>query len=218
MTATTAALAAMEAARSESARPSLICCKTIIGWGAPNRQGTEKVHGEALGAEEAAAARKNLGWTAPPSEIPDDIRSGWDAHSTGARLERQWQDLFDAYRQDYPELSVEFDRRMAGTLPSDWAAHADIAVAKIAADTTAKATRKSSEDALNAFAPALPELFGGSADLTGSNLTRTKGRGDGRPSSRHRQLHLLGVREFGMAAAMTGWPCTVVTSRSAERS
>jgi transketolase len=195
---------AIEAATAETARPSLICCKTVIGWGAPNKQGTEKVHGEALGPEEAAATRKALGWTAPPFQIPDDIRAGWDARETGARLEKQWRDLFAAYAAEYPEQAAEFNRRMAGQLPRGWPAHAEIAIAKIAADTAAKATRKSSEDALNAFAPALPELFGGSADLTGSNLTRTKAAVTIGPGHVAGNYISWGVREFGMSAAMNG--------------
>jgi transketolase len=195
---------AIEAARNEAGRPSLICCKTVIGWGAPNKQGTEKVHGEALGPDEAAAARKFLGWTAPPFEVPEDVRSGWDARALGARLEQQWRDLFAAYARDYPELAQEFDRRMAGKLPDNWPAHAEIALTRIAADTVAKATRKSSEDALNAFAPALPELFGGSADLTGSNLTRTKAAVTVTPTKVAGNYISWGVREFGMSAAMNG--------------
>ncbi len=195
---------AIESAMADAARPSLICCKTVIGWGAPNKQGTEKVHGEALGTDEAAAARKFLGWTAPPFEVPDDIRAGWDARATGAGLERQWRDLFAAYGRDYPELAAEFNRRMAGELPQGWPAHAEIAIAKVATDTSAKATRKSSEDALNAFAPALPELFGGSADLTGSNLTRTKAAVTIAPDRVAGNYISWGVREFGMSAAMNG--------------
>jgi len=195
---------AIEAATAETSRPSLICCKTIIGWGAPNKQGTEKVHGEALGADEAAAARKFLGWTAPPFQVPDDIRAGWDARATGAGLERQWRELFAAYGLDYPELAAEFTRRMVGALPQGWPAHAEIAIARMASDTAAKATRKSSEDALNAFAPALPELFGGSADLTGSNLTRTKAAVTIGPGHVAGNYISWGVREFGMSAAMNG--------------
>jgi transketolase len=195
---------AIEASRNETARPSLICCKTVIGWGAPHKQGTEKVHGEALGAEEAAAARKFLGWTAPPFEVPAEIRSGWDAHTVGARLEQQWRELFAAYAKDYPALAVEFNRRMAGTLPATWSAHAEVALARIVADTAAKATRKSSEDALNAFAPGLPELFGGSADLTGSNLTRIKAAVTVVPNHVAGNYISWGVREFGMSAAMNG--------------
>ena len=195
---------AIESARNETGRPSLICCKTVIGWGAPNKQGTEKVHGEALGPDEAAAARKFLGWTAPPFEVPDDIRTGWDAHAVGARLEQQWRDLFAAYGRDYPAVAGEFDRRMAGKLPDSWPASAEIALARIATDTAAKATRKSSEDALNAFAPNLPELFGGSADLTGSNLTRIKAAVTVAPNHVAGNYISWGVREFGMSAAMNG--------------
>ena len=195
---------AIESARNETDRPSLICCKTVIGWGAPNKQGTEKVHGEALGPDEAAAARKFLGWTSPPFEVPDDIRTGWDAHAVGARLEQQWRDLFAAYGRDYPAVAGEFDRRMAGKLPDSWPASAEIALARIATDTAAKATRKSSEDALNAFAPNLPELFGGSADLTGSNLTRIKAAVTVAPNHVAGNYISWGVREFGMSAAMNG--------------
>ncbi|MEO8445725.1 MAG: transketolase, partial [Gammaproteobacteria bacterium] len=195
---------AIEAARAETARPSLICCKTIIGWGAPHKQGTEKVHGEALGPEEAAAARKFLGWTAPPFVVPDAIRAGWDAHAQGARLEQQWRELFAGYVRDFPELAAEFNRRVAGDLPATWPAQARSALDKIIADTAAKATRKSSEDALNAFVPVLPELFGGSADLTGSNLTRVKGAVTVGPGHVAGNYISWGVREFGMSAAMNG--------------
>ncbi len=195
---------AIEAATAETSRPSLICCKTIIGWGAPNKQGTEKVHGEALGPDEAAAARKFLGWTAPPFQVPDDIRAGWDARATGASLEQQWRELFAAYGREYPEMAAEFTRRMGGDLPQGWTAHAEIAIAKIASDPAARATRKSSEDALNAFAPALPELFGGSADLTGSNLTRTRAAVTIGPDHVAGNYISWGVREFGMSAAMNG--------------
>jgi transketolase len=196
--------AAIETARADAGRPTLICCKTIIGFGAPNRQGTEKVHGEALGADEVAAARKNLGWDSPPFEIPPAVSAAWDARPAGARLEQEWRDLFAAYGREYPELAAEFTRRMAGELPDSWPAHAEAAIAKIAAETAAKATRKSSEDALNAFAPGLPEFFGGSADLTGSNLTRVKTAVTIKPGQVAGNYISWGVREFGMAAAMNG--------------
>lgn len=195
---------AIEAARNETQRPSLICCQTIIGWGAPNKQGTEKVHGEALGTEEVAATRLNLGWTAPAFEVPDNIRAGWDARQVGARLEQDWQALFAVYARDYPALAAEFTRRMAGHLPTGWPEQAASALARIAEDVAAKATRKSSEDALNAFAPALPELFGGSADLTGSNLTRTTGAVTITAKRVAGNYISWGVREFGMSAAMNG--------------
>jgi transketolase len=196
--------AALEAARTDAGRPTLICCKTIIGFGAPNRQGTEKVHGEALGADEVAAARKNLGWDSPPFEIPPAVSAAWDARPAGARLEQEWRGLFGAYGSEYPELAAEFTRRMAGKLPDSWLAHAEAAIAKIAAETAAKATRKSSEDALNAFAPGLPEFLGGSADLTGSNLTRVKTAVTIKPGQVAGNYISWGVREFGMAAAMNG--------------
>jgi transketolase len=196
--------AALEAARAETGRPSLICCKTIIGFGAPNRQGTEKVHGEALGPAEIAAARQALGWTSPPFEIPEALRAAWDGRERGGQLERQWRDLFAAYAREYPKEAAEFNRRVAGELPSGWPRHAAEAVARIAGETAAKATRKSSEDALNAFAPGLPELFGGSADLTGSNLTRTKAAVTVKPGHLQGNYISWGVREFGMAAAMNG--------------
>ncbi len=191
---------AIEAATAETSRPSLICCKTIIGWGAPNKQGTEKVHGEALGPEEAAAARKFLGWTAPPFEVPEAIRAGWDAHDQGARLEKQWRDLFAAYAADYPELAAEFSRRMAGELPKAWPAQAEIAIAKVAADTSAKATRKSSEDALNAFVPGAAGTVRRVRRPDRLQPDAHQGRGHHRTRPRRRQLHLLGrpgVRHVG---------------------
>ena len=196
--------AAIEAARADTGRPSLICCKTIIGFGAPHRQGTEKAHGEALGAEEVAAARKQLGWTFPPFEIPPEVSAGWDARPAGARLEQEWRALFSAYGREYPELASEFIRRMSGELPAGWSAHAAAAIAKIAGETAAKATRKSSEDALNAFVPGMPELMGGSADLTGSNFTRVKNAVTIKPGHVAGNYISWGVREFGMAAAMNG--------------
>jgi transketolase len=195
---------AIQEAVAETSRPSLICCKTVIGWGAPNKQGTEKVHGEALGADEAAAARKFLGWSSPPFELPAELAAAWNARDAGARLEKEWRELFAAYAREYPEAATEFERRMAGRLPDGWATQAGIAVAKIAADTAAKATRKSSEDALNALVPLLPELFGGSADLTGSNLTRTKGAVTVTPDRVAGNYISWGVREFGMSAAING--------------
>ncbi len=196
--------AAIEAARAETGRPSLICCKTIIGFGAPNRQGTERAHGEALGADEVAAARKQLGWNFPPFEIPSAVSAAWDARPAGARLEQEWRDLFSAYGREYPELAAEFVRRMGGELPAGWSAHAAAAIAGIAGETAAKATRKSSEDALNAFVPGMPELMGGSADLTGSNFTRVRNAVTIKPGHVAGNYISWGVREFGMAAAMNG--------------
>ena len=160
---------AVDAARAETTRPSLICCKTIIGFGAPNVQGTSATHGAALGAAEAAAVRKNLGWEEPPFVIPADVMAAWDARARGAQLEAEWQQRFAAYQKAHPELAAEFSRRMEGELPRTWAEHADKAISGIAAAGKTMATRKSSESALEALASQLPELLGGSADLTGSN-------------------------------------------------
>lgn len=196
--------AAIVAALAETERPSLICCKTIIGWGSPNKQGTEATHGAALGADEVAATRKNLGWNHEPFVIPDDIRQGWDARVRGKQAEADWQARFKAYAAAFPELAAEYERRMRGDLPAQWRDLSDGYVAQAAQATAALATRQSSQQALNAYGPALPELLGGSADLTGSNNTNRKDSrtfsGDD-PTGNY--LH-YGVREFGMSAIMNG--------------
>ena len=195
---------ALSAARAETKRPSLICCKTIIGWGAPNKQGSEATHGMPLGAEEVAAARKTLGWTHEPFEIPAAIRSAWDARTTGARREAEWRRMFAAYRSEHPELAAEFERRAQGSLPAAFAAHARALMANTARATAPAATRQSSQAVLNELGPVLPELVGGSADLTGSNNTMRK---DSRPmsaaSANGDYIH-YGVREFAMTAIMNG--------------
>jgi transketolase len=196
--------AAIAEALAQADRPSLVCCKTVIGFGAPNLQGSEATHGAPLGAAEVAAAREALGWPHAPFVVPDDIRSGWDARSRGAEREQAWNRMFAAYEQEYPELAGEFRRCMAGELPAGWAGQADAVLERIAGDTAAKATRKASQDALNAFAPLLPELVGGSADLTGSNLTNHKASAPVTPESRDGNYIYYGVREFGMAAIMNG--------------
>ena len=196
--------AAIEAARAETGRPSLICCRTIIGWGSPNKQGTEATHGAALGADEVARTRENIGWPHAPFEIPGEIRAAWDARARGAALEAEWQTLADAYAADYPAEHGELARRLAGELPSDWSKFADDVVASLAAGAGNVATRKASEISLNAFGPRLPELLGGSADLSGSNNTFFKGSvriGAGDFAGNY--LH-YGVREFGMSAIMNG--------------
>jgi len=195
---------ALDAARAETARPSLICCKTVIGYGAPNVQGTAATHGAALGPVEAAAARKHLGWDEPPFVIPDDIKHAWDARDRGAGLEAEWQGRFAAYRRQYPELAAELERRMRGELPATWQAHATSAVDGIAAAAKVMATRKASQSALEAFAPQLPELLGGSADLTGSNNTLHKYSKPLTPTDAGGNYLFYGVREFGMAAIMNG--------------
>ncbi len=196
--------AAIAAARAETARPTLICCQTIIGWGAPNKQGTKVMHGEAMGAEEIAATRKHLGWTAPPFEIPADIKAAWDCRDKGAKTEAIWQSRYEKYRAAFPELAAEFERRMRGDLPGGFAALVKDETAKAQAAAAALATRQSSQAALNAFGPALPELIGGSADLTPSNGTQRKDSTTLAPASPGGNYIHFGVREFGMSAILNG--------------
>src|SRR5262245_40704290 len=195
---------AFDAARAETTRPSLICCKTIIGYGAPNVQGTSATHGAALGPAEAAAARTNLGWDEPPFVIPADVKAAWDARERGARVEGEWRTRFAAYRKQHPELAAELERRMNGELPAKWSEHAAKGIDTLAASAKPMATRKSSQAALEAFAPALPELVGGSADLTGSNNTQPQFSKPLTPSDASGNYLFYGVREFGMAAMMNG--------------
>jgi len=166
---------AIRAAQAEGARPSLIDCKTIIGWGAPTKAGTAATHGEALGAEEVAGARKKLGWTLPPFEVPAELRAAWNHDKAGRAAEARWQDLFARYRNAHPALADEFERRMRAELPDNWPDTARAALAAGQAVQASQATRQSSQAMLNLIGPALPELFGGSADLTPSNSTLRKG-------------------------------------------
>jgi transketolase len=195
---------AIDAALADTDRPALICCKTIIGFGSPNKQGTAATHGAPLGDDEIAAARVELGWSAPPFEIPDDIAAGWDATEQGAAQEKEWADIYAGYRKAHPELAAEFERRMHGELPHNWSEFADKAIAAVDAAGVDVATRKASLMALNAFAPALPELAGGSADLTGSNLTRHDGSRDISGDDASGNYILFGVREFGMSGICNG--------------
>ena len=195
---------AIEAARAESSRPSLICCKTIIGFGAPHRQGTAEAHGEALGADEVAAARKGLGWNYPPFVVPDDIRAHWDHRKQGAQQEAQWRALFERYASAHPDLAREFERRMRGELPADWQETAKAAIDAALKQTAAQATRASSQAALNVIGPRLPELLGGSADLTTSNSTFFKGATTITPAREVGDYLHYGVREFGMTGIMNG--------------
>ncbi|MBK8738613.1 MAG: transketolase [Betaproteobacteria bacterium] len=199
--------AALRAARAQGARadgrPTLICCKTVIGQGAPNKAGSHDVHGAALGADEAAATRKALGWTAPPFEIPSAIARAWNATDRGAEVEQAWRQRFAAYRAAYPQQAAEFERRMHGDLPADFAARLPGLLEAIAARPEPVATRKASQNALDALAPLLPEFLGGSADLTGSNLTNFKGCVKAGRDAWGNHLS-YGVREFGMAAIMNG--------------
>jgi transketolase len=195
--------AAVAEAVTPVGKPTLIMCKTVIGWGAPNLAGTHESHGAALGAKEVAATREALGWSYPPFEIPADIRAAWDARAAGAQRQAEWEDDFAAYAKAFPAEGAEFRRRVSGALPADFAARADAAIAAAAAVTDPVATRKSSQNAINLFAPFLPEFFGGSADLTGSNLTNWKGCVDIEHGHAGDYLH-YGVREFGMVAIMNG--------------
>jgi len=194
---------AIETAR-KSDRPTLICCKTIIGFGSPNKQGKEDCHGAPLGNDEIALARQELGWNHGPFEIPADIYAEWDAKAAGARLEAEWNQRFDAYAKAYPELAAEFKRRLAGELPADFAEKAQAYVAEVAAKGETIASRKASQNSLNAFGPLLPELLGGSADLAGSNLTLWKGCKGVKSDDASGNYLFYGVREFGMTAIMNG--------------
>ena len=196
--------AGLKAARAESGKPSLLCCKTIIGWGAPNKQGTAGAHGAALGDEEVALARETLDWPHPAFVVPDEIYAGWNACERGQQLEQEWLDRLQAYRGEYPELAVEFERRASGALPAEWAEDSDTFVSAVAAEGPNVASRKASQNALESFAPRLPELIGGSADLTGSNLTLWSGSTVQSPGVKHGNYIYFGVREFGMSAIMNG--------------
>ena len=195
---------AIDQAKVGGERPTLIVCRTTIGRGSPARAGTAKAHGEPLGAAEIEATRAAIDWTAAAFEIPGEIRAQWNAIERGAAQEAAWRKAFEAYRREHPALAAEFERRVAGRLPADFDATAQALLARMAAATDAVATRKASQQALAVLAPAVPELLGGSADLTGSNLTDFPGCGavrGGQPGGRHLNY---GVREFGMAAVMNG--------------
>ncbi len=196
--------AAIEEATGQTQKPTLICAKTIIGFGSPNKQGKESSHGAALGKDEVAATRALLGWKHAPFEIPDDIYAAWNADATGAKRETTWNALFARYREANPELAAEFERRQNGALPDDFAANADAWIAKLQAEGPAVASRKASQMALDAFGPLLPELIGGSADLAGSNLTIWKGSKNVTSKDASANYIHYGVREFGMSAITNG--------------
>ncbi len=184
-------------------RPTLICCKTIIGKGAPNKGGSHDVHGSALGASEVEATRAALGWNYEPFVIPEAIKEAWDSSKRGAEFEATWNEVMQDYRVHFPAKALEFDRRMKGSLSKSFEEGLSSVFASLAAKPEPVATRKASQNALDLIAPLMPEFFGGSADLTGSNLTNFKGC---KPATRdHWGNHLsYGVREFGMAAMMNG--------------
>ena len=197
-------MVAVENARANTSQPTLICCKTIIGFGSPNKQGKEDSHGAALGEDEITLTRKALGWEYGPFEIPADIKSAWDAKEAGAKAQSEWQQRFDAYQAAYPELAAEFTRRMASELPADFAEQADAYIRECQEKGDKVATRKASQNTLDAFGPLLPELAGGSADLAGSNNTIWKGCKSVTADDASGNYIHYGVREFGMTAIQNG--------------
>ena len=194
--------AAVRAAKGVTDRPTLICCRTIIGKGAPKKANTGAAHGAPLGPEEVAATRAAIGWPHPPFEIPADIREAWDGRKAGTQVEGAWNDRFAAYAKAFPEAAAEFRRRMEGDLPVDWGRQAQAFIDATVAKAETIATRKASQNTLDGFGPLLPELIGGSADLAASNLTLWKGS---KPIAGAGGNYVFyGVREFGMAAVMNG--------------
>ena len=195
--------AAITAAQAETGKPSIICCKTLIGKGAATKEGSHKTHGAPLGAEEIAATRQHLGWPHAPFDIPAEIYAAWDATQKGEKLEAEWNTLFADYQTQYPELAAEFARRMAGRLPENFDRAIDAALSEIAQKAEKIATRKASQNSIEVLAKVLPELVGGSADLTPSNLTDWSGSVSVTKNGGGNYIH-YGVREFGMAAMMNG--------------
>ncbi len=195
--------AAIEAALQSTDKPSLICCRTTIGYGSPNKAGKESSHGAALGKDEVAATREALGWKYGPFEIPDEIYAGW-RKGDGDRREAEWNALLDRYAQQYPEEAAELRRRIAGNLPDGFVAAADAFVAKLQAEGPSVASRKASQMAIETYAPLLPELVGGSADLAHSNLTLWKGSKSVAGDARDANYVYFGVREFAMTAISNG--------------
>jgi transketolase len=194
--------AAVRAAKAVADRPTLICCRTIIGKGAPKKANTGAAHGAPLGPDEVAATRAAIGWNHPPFVIPPDIRDAWDGCKAGAEAESAWNDRFAAYANAYPDAAAEYRRRMSGELPADWGKQAQAFVDATIGKAETIATRKASQNALDGFGPLLPELIGGSADLAASNLTLWKGS---KPIAGAGGNYVFyGVREFGMAAVMNG--------------
>jgi transketolase len=195
---------AIRVAKSEPDRPSIICCKTVIGFGAPTKAGTKSAHGEALGAEEIAGAKKTFGWTAPPFTVPAELQQAWNHAERGRAAEAQWQQLHERYRAAHPQLAAELERRMSAKLPPDWSETRKAALSAAQAVAAPQATRVSSQATLNVIGVKLPELLGGSADLTGSNNTLQKISKAIEPDDASGNYIYYGVREFGMTAAMNG--------------
>ncbi|MBK0001546.1 transketolase [Erwinia sp. S38] len=195
--------AAIKEAQSVTDKPSLIICKTIIGFGSPNKAGKEESHGAALGEEEVALTRKELGWNYPPFEIPKDIYAQWDAKQAGAEREKAWNTRFNAYKAAYPELATEYSRRMSGGMPENWEAETQKYIQQLQDNPQKIASRKASQNALEAYGPLLKEFLGGSADLAPSNLTIWSGSKSIKDDSAGNYIH-YGVREFGMTAIANG--------------
>ncbi|CAE6483706.1 transketolase 1, thiamin-binding [Nitrosomonas nitrosa] len=195
--------AAIEAAKKVPNKPTMICCKTVIGMGSPNKANTHAVHGAALGDEEIAATRPHIGWNYLPFEIPQDVYEAWDARPKGQKLESEWNQKFAEYENKYPTEAAEFKRRMAGELPASWSEHVEGVINRVNAKGETIATRKASQNTIEGLAPILPELVGGSADLAGSNLTMWSGS-KGVSSESGGNYIYYGVREFGMSAIMNG--------------
>ncbi|MGD8741995.1 MAG: transketolase [Granulosicoccaceae bacterium] len=195
---------AIEQARAMTDEPTLICCKTTIGFGSPNKAGSHACHGAPLGQEEINLTKAALGWDHEAFEVPADIYHGWDAKEAGAAAEKAWNDKFAAYKAEFPELAAEYERRMAGELPADWAAKSAEFIASVNDKAEGPATRKASLDSIEAYSPLVPELFGGSADLGCSNLTEWSGYKPMRKDKPLSNYINYGVREFGMSAIMNG--------------
>lgn len=195
---------AIESARANSDQPTLICCKTIIGFGSPNKEGKESCHGAPLGDDEIALTREKLGWSHGPFEIPENIYQDWNAKAKGQALEQEWNTTFAAYQQAHPELAAELERRVAGELPANFAEQANAYIQECHTKGETLASRKASQNSLNAYGPLLPELLGGSADLAGSNLTLWKGSKGVNKEDASGNYMFYGVREFGMSAIMNG--------------
>jgi transketolase len=196
---------AIQMAKAMTDKPTLICCKTTIGFGSPNKSGSHACHGAPLGQDEINLTKAALGWEHDAFEVPADIYAGWDAKAKGAAAEKAWNERFEAYRAEYPELAAEFERRSSGELPADWAEKSAAYIASVNAEAKSPATRQASLAAIEAYSPMLPELFGGSADLGCSNLTEWSGY---KPMDANEVSNYVryGVREFGMSVTPCLWP------------
>ena len=195
---------ALKQAKYETDKPTLICCKTIIGFGSPNKEGKEECHGAALGDDEVALTRKALNWNHKPFVIPSEIYEAWDAKNAGQKKQDQWDVLFNHYQQEYPDLALDLQRRMKGEIPAGFEASANRYIHECQSNFEKIASRKASQNCLNAYGPMLPELLGGSADLAGSNLTIWKGSKPIKSDDASGNYIFYGVREFGMSAIMNG--------------